>query len=145
MNKWLRLGLLVVGLGAFAYFIFDADPAKIKAAFVGEPLMDLNGNDSWDEGEAFEDVIENKKYNRGLGWLGLLVLIPYAVVFTIDTIGWTFTFGPTALKGMMELFFGVGIADHSCKLCRHLCRYTKLLREGRVRSWSSCYRRRPTF
>ena len=100
MNKWLRLGLLVVGLGAFAYFIFDADPAKIKAAFVGEPLIDLNGNDSWDEGEAFEDVIENKKYNRGLGWLGLLVLIPYAVVFTIDTIGWTFTFGPTALKGI---------------------------------------------
>ena len=100
MNKWLRLGLLVVGLGAFAYFIFDADPAKIKAAFVGEPLMDLNGNDSWDEGEAFEDVIANKKYNRGLGWLGLLVLIPYAVVFTIDTIGWTFTFGPTALKGI---------------------------------------------
>ena len=30
----------------------------------------------------------------------------------------------TALKGMMELFFGVGIADHSCKLCRLLCWYS---------------------
>jgi hypothetical protein len=37
---------------------------------------------------------------------------------------WDFSFSagvvawmePTALKGMMELFFGVGIADHSCKI-----------------------------
>jgi uncharacterized protein (TIRG00374 family) len=101
VNKWLRMGLLGAGVGAFAYFIIDADPAKIKAAFVGEPLLtDRNGNGTWDEGEKFEDVIENEEYNRGLGWFGLLVLIPYAVVFTIDTIGWTFTFGPTALKGI---------------------------------------------
>ena len=29
-----------------------------------------------------------------------VALIPYAIVFTIDCVGWRFTFGPTALKGI---------------------------------------------
>jgi len=100
VNRWVRMALLAMGLGAFVWFILDADPAKIQAAFTGEPFTDTNANGKWDDGELFTDVIENKKYNKGLGWLGLLALLPYAVVFTIDTFGWTFTFGRDVLRGI---------------------------------------------
>ena len=82
-QRWLRIALMIAGIGLFAYFIHNADPAKIRAAFLGEP---------WTEA--------NDRHDRGLGWLSLLVPVPYGVVFTIDTLGWTFTFGANVLRGI---------------------------------------------
>ncbi len=62
MKKWLRILLLIVGLGLFGLFIYNAGVGQIAAAF------------------------------NGLGWWASVVLLPYAVVFSIDTLGWRFTF-----------------------------------------------------
>ena len=62
MKKWLRILLLIVGLGLFGLFIYNAGVGQIAAAF------------------------------NGLGWWSSVVLLPYAVVFSIDTLGWRFTF-----------------------------------------------------
>jgi uncharacterized protein (TIRG00374 family) len=40
---------------------------------------------------------------EALEWLGLLALIPYTLVFSIDTLGWRFTFGPKALANVSYL------------------------------------------
>lgn len=62
MKKWLRILLLIVGLGLFGLFIYNAGVCQIAAAF------------------------------NGLGWWTCVVLLPYAVVFSLDTLGWRFTF-----------------------------------------------------
>ncbi len=62
MKKCLRILLLIVGLGLFGLFIYKAGVGQIAAAF------------------------------NGLGWWALVVLLPYAMVFSIDTLGWRFTF-----------------------------------------------------
>lgn len=98
-RRWLRIVLLLAGIGLFAYFIHNADPAKIRAAFLGEPWSDANANGRVDAGE-WTDAIANGRLDRGLGWMSLLVLVPYGVVFTIDTLGWTFTFGAKVLRGI---------------------------------------------
>ena len=98
-RRWLRIALLIAGIGLFAYFIYNADPAKIRAAFLGEPWTDANANGLADPGE-WHDTIANDRHDRGLGWLSLVVLVPYGVVFTIDTLGWTFTFGANVLRGI---------------------------------------------
>ncbi|SVE22258.1 uncharacterized protein METZ01_LOCUS475112, partial [marine metagenome] len=54
--------LLIVGLGLFGLFIYNAGVGQIAAAF------------------------------SGLGWWTCVVLLPYAMVFSIDTLGWRFTF-----------------------------------------------------
>ena len=73
MKNSLRLPLLVAGLGLFGWFVQQTGWADIRGTF------------------------------EALGWLGLLVLIPYAAVFSIDTLGWRFTFGPTALTHVSYL------------------------------------------
>lgn len=98
-QRWLRIAMMIAGIGLFAYFIHNADPAKIRAVFFGEPWTDANANGLVDPGE-WNDAIANDRHDRGLGWLSLLVLVPYGVVFTIDTLGWTFTFGANVLRGI---------------------------------------------
>ena len=73
MKKTLRLLLLAAGLGLFGWFIQRTGWGNIRDTF------------------------------EALGWLGLLALIPYTVVFSIDTLGWRFTFGPTALTHVSYL------------------------------------------
>ncbi|MDG2212586.1 MAG: hypothetical protein P8M70_02055 [Verrucomicrobiota bacterium] len=58
MKKSLRSLLLAVGLGLFGWFIQRTGWSNIRGAY------------------------------EALGWLGLFVLIPYAIVFSIDTVGW---------------------------------------------------------
>jgi uncharacterized protein (TIRG00374 family) len=70
MKKTVRILLLTLGLALFAWFVQRT---------------------GWDD---IRDTFET------LGWFGLVALIPYTIVFTIDTVGWRFTFGPTALKGI---------------------------------------------
>ena len=70
MKKTTRIILLILSLALFAWFIQRTGWDDIRGTF------------------------------ETLGWFGLVVLIPYTIVFTIDTIGWRFTFGPTALKGI---------------------------------------------
>ena len=68
MKKWARVILLTAGLALFAWFIQRTGWADIRDTF---------------------------------GKLGLwmfVALIPYAIVFTIDCVGWRFTFGPGTLK-----------------------------------------------
>jgi len=62
VRKWVRILLLIVGLGLFGFFIYSAGVSQIAAAFTG------------------------------LGWWASVVLVPYAMVFSIDTLGWRFTF-----------------------------------------------------
>ena len=62
MKPWLRVVLLLAGLGLFGYFIYDAGPGNIVKAY------------------------------RGLGWWALFALIPFAIVLSIDALGWSFTF-----------------------------------------------------
>ena len=62
MKPWLRVVLLLAGLGLFGYFIYDAGPSNIVKAY------------------------------RGLGWWALFALIPFAIVLSIDALGWSFTF-----------------------------------------------------
>ena len=73
MKKPLRLLLLAAGLGLFGWFIQRTGWNDIRSTF------------------------------ETLGWLGLLALIPYTLVFSIDTLGWRFTFGPTALAHVSYL------------------------------------------
>ena len=70
MKKWWRIGLLAVGLALFAWFIQRTGWADIRNTFAK------------------------------LGPWMLVALVPCAVVFTIDCVGWRFTFGPTARKGI---------------------------------------------
>jgi uncharacterized protein (TIRG00374 family) len=69
----MRLLLLAAGLGLFGWFIQRTGWNDIRGTF------------------------------ETLGWLGLLALIPYTLVFSIDTLGWRFTFGPTALTHVSYL------------------------------------------
>ncbi len=73
MKKSLRFLLLAAGLGLFGWFIQRTGWSDIRGTY------------------------------EALGWLGLLVLIPYTIVFSIDTVGWRFTFGPTALANVPYL------------------------------------------
>lgn len=68
MTKPVRLALLTAGLALFVWFIQRTGWEAIHQTF------------------------------QTLGWLGFLALIPYTIVFSIDTLGWRFTFGPTALR-----------------------------------------------
>ena len=70
MKKTVRIILLTLGLALFAWFIQRTGWDDIRDTF------------------------------KELGWFGLVALIPHTIVFTIDTVGWRFTFGPTALKGI---------------------------------------------
>lgn len=63
MKNVFRAALLSLGIGLFAWFLFRANPEEILRAFAN------------------------------LGWLLLLVLVPYSVVYTADTLGWHFAFG----------------------------------------------------
>lgn len=92
MKPWMRILLLLAGLGLFGYFIHDVGIAKIKAAYVGEPWGDVNGNGAWDEGEPFDDVTGDGRRDSGLGWWMAVVLLPFAVVLSIDALGWRYTF-----------------------------------------------------
>tara|TARA_A100001037_G_scaffold208844_1_gene187042 strand:- start:191 stop:1252 length:1062 start_codon:yes stop_codon:yes gene_type:complete len=62
MNRGLRILLLALGLGLFGFFIHNAGVDQIANAF------------------------------KGLGWWAAVVLVPYATVFSIDTLGWRHTF-----------------------------------------------------
>ena len=73
MSQTLRLFLLACGLALFAWFIHRTGWSDIRTTF------------------------------EALGWLGLLALIPYAIVFSIDTLGWRFTFRPTTLSNVSYL------------------------------------------
>lgn len=77
MKKTVRIILLTLSLALFGWFIQRTGWADIRRTF------------------------------ETLGWFGLVALIPYTIVFTIDTIGWRFTFGPTALKGIPFLLLGL--------------------------------------
>ncbi len=68
MKKIWRLLLLAVGLALFAWFIQRTGSADIRDTFAQ------------------------------LGPWMLLALVPYTIVFTIDCIGWRFTFGAGTLK-----------------------------------------------
>ena len=70
MSKPLRLFLLICGLSLFAWFMYRTGWKDIQATF------------------------------RALGWCSLIVLLPYAIVFSTDTLGWRFTFSPTALSNI---------------------------------------------
>jgi uncharacterized protein (TIRG00374 family) len=70
VKKGWRIILLAVGLALFAWFIQRTGWADIRNTFAK------------------------------LGPWMLVALAPYAVVFTIDCVGWRFTFGPAALKGI---------------------------------------------
>jgi hypothetical protein len=63
VKKWWRIGLLAVGLALFAWFIQRTGWADIRNTFAK------------------------------LGPWMLVALVPCAVVFTIDCVGWRFTFG----------------------------------------------------
>ena len=73
MKKTIRIILLTLSLAMFAWFIQRTGWDDIRGTF---EQLEIHG------------------------WFGLVVLIPYTIVFTIDTIGWRFTFGSTALKGI---------------------------------------------
>ena len=92
MKKWLRNLLLIVGLGMFGYFIYQAGLEQIRAAFIGETWTDLNVNGVWDEGEPYVDATGDDRHDKGLGWWAAVVVLPYALVFSIDTLGWRLTF-----------------------------------------------------
>jgi len=70
VKKGWRIILLAVGLALFAWFIQRTGWPDIRDTFAK------------------------------LGPWMFVALIPYAIVFTIDCVGWRFTFGPTALKGI---------------------------------------------
>ena len=70
MRKWVRIVLLLVGLGLFGLFIYNAGVDQIAAAF------------------------------KGLGWWATVVLVPYTLVFSIDTLGWRYTFAQEVVAGV---------------------------------------------
>ena len=70
MSKRLRLFLFFCGLSLFAWFIYRTGWKDIQITF------------------------------EALGWFSLIVLLPYAIVFSTDTLGWRFTFSPTALSNV---------------------------------------------
>ena len=76
MKTRLRIVLLLAGLALFGWFIHHAGWERLRAAFTE------------------------------LGWWAPLALAPYAVVFTIDTIGWRFTFcGAAAVVRFVPFWF----------------------------------------
>jgi glycosyltransferase 2 family protein len=68
MKRTLKVMLLLLGLALFAWFVRRAGVSAITDAF------------------------------RQLGWLAPLVLVPYALVYLADTLGWWFAFGWKAMK-----------------------------------------------
>src|SRR4051794_10679588 len=63
MKLALRLLIALAGLALFAWFVHRAGPAEIAAAF------------------------------GRLGWSAPLALVPFALVYVLDTLGWRFAFG----------------------------------------------------
>jgi putative membrane protein len=63
MSRFLKGLLLVVGLGLVVWLFWRADPGRV-----------------W-------EVV------KSLGWWAPLILLPYALVYVLDTIGWRFAFG----------------------------------------------------
>jgi putative membrane protein len=63
MRTVLRYFLLALGLAIFGWFLHRAGSEEILSAFVK------------------------------LGWFAPLILVPYCIVYVIDTIGWRFAFG----------------------------------------------------
>lgn len=70
MKLALKLLLAGLGLSLFAWFIQRAGPAEIADAFVR------------------------------LGWLAPLVLLPFLLVYVLDTLGWRLAFGPGEPRGL---------------------------------------------
>jgi len=70
LSKPLRLFLLFCGFALFTWFIYRTGWRDIQATF------------------------------EALGWFSLIVLLPYAIVFSTDTLGWRFTFSSTALSNV---------------------------------------------
>ena len=63
MKAALRWALLVLGLGLFGWFIYRAGPAEILASI------------------------------HRLGWLAVVVPLPYFLVYVFDTWAWHLAFG----------------------------------------------------
>lgn len=70
MSRWLRLLLLVLGAGLFAWFAWSAGPAEIARA-LGE-----------------------------LSWRAPIILLPYALVYAFDTGAWAFAFKKDSDHGL---------------------------------------------
>lgn len=70
MKLALRIFLAVVGLALFAWFVQRAGPGEIASAF------------------------------SRLGWLAPVALLPFALVYLLDTIGWRFAFGKQPPQGV---------------------------------------------
>lgn len=68
MKRVLKLFLLLLGLALFAWFVRRTGVSAITDAF------------------------------RQLGWLAPVALLPYALVYLADTLGWDFAFGWNAVK-----------------------------------------------
>ena len=68
----LALKIIVAGLGLalFAWFIQQAGPGEIARAFAN------------------------------LGWLAPVVLLPFGLVYLLDTLGWRFAFGDEGVPGV---------------------------------------------
>lgn len=66
MKKTLRWSLLLLGLALFGWFIYRAGPAEVFASV------------------------------RQLGWLAPVAVLPYLLVYVLDTLGWHITFGSYA-------------------------------------------------
>src|SRR5262245_54213924 len=64
MKPWVRPALLALGLGLFAWFVYRAGPAEILRVLAR------------------------------LGWWFPVALLPYLLVYCIDTLGWRFAFEP---------------------------------------------------
>ncbi|MBM3834154.1 MAG: flippase-like domain-containing protein [Verrucomicrobia bacterium] len=66
----LRIALLSLGLALFGWFLHRAGPKEVLTAFAK------------------------------LGWLAPVVLLPYGVVYVVDTLGWHFAFGQRLTHGL---------------------------------------------
>ena len=70
MKLALKLLVAAVGLALFAWFVHRAGVAEISRAFAN------------------------------LGWLAPVVLLPFGLVYLIDTLGWRFAFGKEGVPGV---------------------------------------------
>jgi glycosyltransferase 2 family protein len=68
MKLAIRLLLALAGLALFAWFVHRAGPGEIAQSFAR------------------------------LGWLAPLALLPYALVYVLDTLGWRFAFGRDGVR-----------------------------------------------
>lgn len=70
MKLALKLLLAAAGLALFGWFIYRAGPAEIARAFAN------------------------------LGWLAPVALLPFCLVYLLDTLGWYFAFGKGGVPGI---------------------------------------------